>query len=1164
MAELPDIDGGFESDKIRKEFIDLIYANKGTSSFFNKDLRDTTATINALKGFTGNPNVPVEIQEAVTGTLGKLNERRNVLSQNQNDNAGNRTLKSLNQTLLGGAGTLVDAFRTVNFQDVLDPNYKSVRSGLLGATKELAPALVYGDVDERSLPTTLANRAGTVAGETIPYTFGGAGAINAFAKPLMTLPSAFGGNTIYQTGRNIAGRTVDDMAAFVGRNPARALTGEVAALGGYSAAVPSSLDVLEEEKDAPLFSFGTVKKLAASGLPLVTGVAAPLATEGGRGLVKGAYNLTKKAGDNTIGRVIDGTRNVFYGRQNIDPETGKVPRFDKLFFEGIKGNFNYETDKVTGGISTTIENTLIKPMMGFYDDTVNYLKTNQAYKNKKFLELSKNNKYNEKRQTLKKEGKSEEEIKLIIRQDIDEEVALNQEQAAVKVAASNLEKAIKAGGGDLDKTLKNITKYNADKDALDKDLGIELSNPSIAAVAADDDPILMALTNYEMKTNEAFLRRTKTMVESYRENVQNRVNALGGNATPQQLAVVVQEARAETTDRIVKELQIKVSEQKTRLMKNFNLDDEEASKRAGDILRTVYTDVKATEKRLWEGLKSNYKEETTDPFTQTRNSILRMVEGDLENLNLPSDIKKRILQIQKLNEDGGVVNFGEVDKLRMNINGAIRTLENSNGEIDGNLLSNLKGLRSSFNEDVGNIFPFARNAAATTRTKHDIFTRNNNVYDMVSKNNRGVLQKNSSQSADSIFERNQLDGVPYALPEFRQAFSEGSKLSGKSANEIRAVVQESELAMQTILAQMSKDVIDENGLFQPNRFYTWMKDNKNLVNEFPSLKTVLKRYRNDITELEKDLNNDVFGQFEAIKNLGTGRFTLTTKTEKALLGQILDVDNPVPAIETMILNRENGSTNLMNLVKGVNSLPKGQRVVAQEGLKTSIIEAIIRSSVQEVKEDTLKAVTGRVQIRSNLSNVLDETIGNRTLYELLGDTGLYSSSELKNLKKTLKIYDKDLQSFTNPEMFRLIQDVDPTSGMIDTFARVAAANFSTNFSTGAGAGLVIAGRFTRLAQSMLKNLKSDKARELIQDALLDSRKMEKLLRIQKDINSPELTKKGLANSYVKFKTILGLYGAELTFKDYKTAWEEMEAQDRFELSVEDFNEMIKEFEGAIQ
>ena len=56
MAELPDIDGGFESDKIRKKFIDLIYANKGHfASFFNKDLRGTNATINALQGFTGNP-----------------------------------------------------------------------------------------------------------------------------------------------------------------------------------------------------------------------------------------------------------------------------------------------------------------------------------------------------------------------------------------------------------------------------------------------------------------------------------------------------------------------------------------------------------------------------------------------------------------------------------------------------------------------------------------------------------------------------------------------------------------------------------------------------------------------------------------------------------------------------------------------------------------------------------------------------------------------------------------------------------------------------------------------------------------------------------------------------------------------------------------------------
>tara|TARA_B100000212_G_scaffold341411_1_gene324518 strand:+ start:1544 stop:5002 length:3459 start_codon:yes stop_codon:yes gene_type:complete len=1152
MAELPDIDGGFESDKIRQEFINAIYGNKATSDFFNQDLRGTNATIGALQGFLGNENVPKEIQEAAAGTLNVLNQRRNVLSENKDDNILDRTLKSVNQNIFGGVGTGIDAI--VN--TVMPGRDSNVRGGLLDTTKKLG--MTYGDVDERALPTTYANRTGQVVAETLPFMFGGASVINALARPIAALPSAFGGSAIYQQGRNVAGRAVDDIASFIGRNPGKALTGEAASLAGYSAAVPYSLDVLEDE-DA-----STVKKLAAGTLPLITGVAAPLATEGVKGTVKGTYNLTKKAGDNTFGRLIDGTRNVFYGRQNIDPTTGEVPGSWKLFKEGLKGNFNYETDKVTGGISTTIENNVIKPIVGFYDDTVNYLKTSETYKNKRFLELSKNNKYVEKQKKLAEEGKNQEEINLIIRKDIEEEVALEQAQAAERVAASNLAKAIKAGNGDPEKTLEKIAQYNADKAALDKDLGIELTNPSLASVAADDDPILMALTNFEMKSNEAFLKRTKSIVETYRETVQNRVNALGGNATPQQLTSVIQQARAETTDRIVKELQTKVSQQKERLVKNFGLDDEEASKRAGDILRTVYNDVKATEKRLWEGLKANYKTETTDPFTKTRNSLLRMVEGDLENINLPKDIKKRILQIQKLNEEDGLINFGEVDKLRMSINGAIRSLQNSNGEIDRNLLDNLIVLRSSFNEDIGDIFPFARNAAATTRAKHDIFTRNNNVYDMVSKNNRGVLQRNSAQSAESIFERNQLDGVPYALPEFKQAYLEGSKLSGKSANEIRAVVQESELAMQTILAQMSRDVIDENGIFQPNRFYTWMKDNKNLVNEFPVLKTVLKRYRNDIRQLEKDLNDDVFGQFTAIKNLGDGTFTLTTDTEKALLGQILDVDNPVPAIETMILNRATGSTDLMNIVKGVKALPKGQREVAEEGLKTSIIEAIIRSSVKEVTEDGVQSVAGKVVVRSNLTNALEETIGNKTLYELLGDTGLYSSSELRNLKKTLKIYDKDLQSFTNPEMFRLLQDVDPTSGMIDTFARVAAANFSTNFSTGAGAGLVIAGRFTRLAQAMLKNLKSDKARELIQDALLDSRKMERLLRIEQDINNPELTKKGLANSYVKFKSLLGQYGAELSFNDYKTAWEEMEAQDRFDLSVEDFNNLIKELEGDLK
>ena len=132
-------------------------------------------------------------------------------------------------------------------------------------------------------------------------------------------------------------------------------------------------------------------------------------------------------------------------------------------------------------------------------------------------------------------------------------------------------------------------------------------------------------------------------------------------------------------------------------------------------------------------------------------------------------------------------------------------------------------------------------------------------------------------------------------------------------------------------------------------------------------------------------------------------------------------------------------------------------------------------------------------------------------------------------------------------MFRALKEIDPTNGMIDTFVRVAAANFSTNFSTGAGAGLVIAGRFTKLATAMLQNLKNEQIKRIIEDALLDSKKMERLLTIGQNLNKDVgdlSTPKNKAEAYTKFRSYLLTYGVELTYPEFETAWEDMTFEEK--------------------
>jgi len=1117
----------------------------GGYDIYNQDEKTTVSDYNNIVGILDNSNelgLNEETQEALFGIGNNLNQRID------NQQSTVKPLRSFNQNLLDKVGGVLDFGQSApnliqrDLNKIFNTDYFDLDdqgAPWSGRLKDFAfdkGNIGYGNVDERTLPTNFSSRAGDFAGDVVPYAFAFNRFImnptNPFAK---TLPVSSGYKppvAFKNSNRNVTqGRDsyltdiTEPMRRYTAMNPKTAGLTEITSGLGYAGGMALREDALENTNIAnpetvpDYITRGFVEALPLA-TTLFTGVAPELTKQGAGGISRALQRSLGTGDAGLIGRTIRGLDTAMQGNDSFFKE------FRKGFSgKGMESKALSETDivgskqKFVGGVMGYLKNTS--------QNIALHLRSNSKLKG-----IS---------------GKTDEEI-----QALAEEYAYKQLERALLIAKEDpaeLLKNIKASN-------ERIAKLSTNE--IDDEIGqLSFIASQRGDVPESQSPTLMALTNWEAKNNEAFLKRFAQNQSTREKNMNQRIQDILGNSeaefTGMSYAEAVEQALAEESGNITKTIDDFITASFNSLKDEFKLTDKEASTRTTQVIRTIYDDVKSQEKALWKSTENNFETTTKQPFIKLEEAKNSAINSNPSDTLYNNSLRKPInTVINKLNE-GETITYKEAYNLKKSIDAEINKELQKGPDLFQPKLNELYNLRVALNDDIGKGFAFAKEAVAQTKGKHDAFTRNETIYNIINKTSRNTFQQEESQLAEILLEQGvaKYDKTPFALNQVQEGLKTAIPLTGKNLKQQQALIDESEKGVQGMLALMVDDVFDPGtGTFNPTSITKWIAENQKTINKYPEFKKLVDNYKNDVGTLAKLLEENAFELNTITKDPFTNKIKLSRKPntqEVNYFSQLINSENPSVVLEKVLLDQENGAGQLMNIINNTKKFKNSNDAI--KGLKSSVVEAISRMGFETSDK------TPGVLVSSNFSSILSKPHGaNKTLRETLQKSGLFTKKELDNLDTALKVYDQDLGALNNPDLFRALKEIDPTNGMIDTFVRVAAANFSTNFSTGAGAGLVIAGRFTKLATAMLQNLKNDQIKRIIEDALLDSKKMERLLTIGQNLNT-DVSSLGLpknkAEAFSKFKSFLLAYGVELTYPEFEKSWNEMTAEEKLNKSILD-------------
>ena len=1116
-------------------------------NLFGGSERTTQKDFDTIRGVLDNASeygIDENIQASLFGSGNILNDKLNAYNAGDTDYFGEDFLRSYNQSILGGIGSVPDWFidsgnkiqrdlnkyAGTNFE-VYDEDKNP--SNISGKLQDLAfdyAGIGYGDIDKRALPSNFSARAGGAAATVTPYMFGLNAAIARGGSPIQSLNAPVAPSGVFSsTARPEAVRQLTQpLRSYMATSPITATAAELAGTVGYSLGVPYMEDTLADP------NAGTAEKIFASVFPLIT--------TGGAGV---GPELTKATGRFAAGTV-----------KNLVSSGGPAVNLANRTFQGLKGIFNKE-GFIKGFKDAGNEAALTSPknIENAYQkastDLVSYL------------------------------GRTKDSIELFLKSNpkfmktfgiTAEQVGVFKEEAAAKM----LIQAMRESGEnpvEIGKRVNAFNKrfYNSKKPEEQADMIGSLA--AIATQQGDDvasqSPVVLAMTNWESKNNESFLKRFSDMQRTREGNLNTRIKEIlqGSDAeyTGMTYADALSQASKEESERITGFTTKHITDHFNSLQKNFNLTNDEAATRTTQLIRELFSDVKVQEKALWNETKNNFDAETFAPFKSLEESVITLKSENPSDTFYNTSLKKPIETILKKLKDGKPVTYKEAYNLKKDIDLKITSeLAVPPNLKDQNKIVELFNLRKVVNDDIGNGFDFAKTASAQTRSKHDLFTRKNAVYDIVAQTNRSTAKMEESTLTEVLLEGGvaKYEGTPYALNEVQDVIKKSVKLTNKDTEKQKEIIQKSNDNIQFMLGTMVDDIFDSStGAFAPERIVNWINSNQKTINKFPKFEEFINTYRNNIGALKADLDNNVFNLNTLEKDPFTNKLKLIARPKSENVNyfqQIINSDNPSVVLEKVLLDEEFGPSQLINIYNNTKAVANqlksdksyGPVNKAVDGFKTELVEAISRIGYSQNK-----VPDGDGNLTNNFSNILNRRYGqSETLSKALQDLGIFTKKELQNLDNVLNLYNKDLGALENPELFRALKDVDSTNGMIDTFVRVAAANISTFFSAGTGAGLVIAGRFSRIGQSMLRNLKNEDIKLVIEDALLDSIKFEKLLKIGNELSkSPSeiLSPSNIASAYTKMRTFLLPYGVKLSYRDFESEWTNMIKEERIEQGLRD-------------
>lgn len=618
----------------------------------------------------------------------------------------------------------------------------------------------------------------------------------------------------------------------------------------------------------------------------------------------------------------------------------------------------------------------------------------------------------------------------------------------------------------------------------------DLKGSNLLPSARTEEPGLMALEATVLRDDPVSMQLYS---ERASESIQNLANAVRGSGNVKNSREFIFRKRERLKAAIDSRIEVAAEDaRKTLAALDPQMTPADASIIVRDQIEQALADAKVQESELWQAVPQDAMI-PTKKFVETYKSILKSLPLAQRD-DFPSIVttvvnqrmKKDLGEGKKVNVPTTVAEFdGLYKKLGDIQREALASGQNNRARLAGNLR---KSILESYEDAQGN--PDTINAIQTARA----FSLELN-------------KKFNSGSVGKILGYQRDGGI--ATPEsltLEMSIGRKGERGRVAAQEIKYAVEDDPTAMEGIQnyvkARFMRDAT-RDGAVLPAQANTFIRQYSEILETFPALKEQL---------LAAKSSDDVMRR--------------VTKSNDA---RRKSLDRKEVSISARFLNANVDDT--MNSIMGMPDPASGMRElvrftkdnkVAYEGLKHGMGEWLIKQATSPVSTD----VTGRPLINGlKLQNVFNRETVQSSLKEL------YSPNELKAIERSVKqlaLFDK--QARTKPSSILLD---DAPQAMLTVVARVLGAKVGSAISraTGGQGNIQIPGIFSNASQRFLRNLTSNRAEQLIKDAIMDEDLMRLLL------SKPPSDKRSLAkynrswNEYFRDKgsrLIVSGYGASAT------------------------------------
>ncbi len=571
----------------------------------------------------------------------------------------------------------------------------------------------------------------------------------------------------------------------------------------------------------------------------------------------------------------------------------------------------------------------------------------------------------------------------------------------------------------------------------------------LSAARQTEDPVLLGLERAAKSEDPLARERLDLRETQARELAGEEIGKLGGDVPTAQTLFQrrVNATSARMQDKIDQEIsQATESVEAT----GPRVSETQASLNVVESVKAALAEELVTENRLWAAVP---KRETV-PVAVSRETAEQLVASTprAQQGDIPPELRLLTGDDGFGNAETAAELHGLYSKLRQTAR------EASSGQAPNNNKARIANeVADSILMDLGAVNPETPLGDAINAAR--VFSRA--LHEKFDTGAVGKMLNQNQQGAETLTPEAALRGTVKPGPE---GVAAAKSITG-------AAPQAREDVSEFLRGQYLDSAFDASGTFSPKRAKTWMRNNRELLNQFPEMRAEINR------SLTSRKNADVFAARTAARQAlvenesAAARFALAPPEKAAMT--IIGARDPVVAARSIMA-----------------SAAKDPTLFSADGVKGALTDYLVAGGTRAdglLAGDKLRNLMTDKKLRGALKEV-------------------FTPDELKRLDEITTAVSK-----FDPRDERAVSEVldNPTNKILEFVVTTFAARHGAKLGAGtSGASLKTASAASNRAKQALRNLTNSKAREILMDAIQDPALMKALLATPETfISTPALRSK---------------------------------------------------------